>query len=131
MLFFSVYFIFYIFFFFFLMIRRPPRSTLFPYTTLFRSRFQERRPKEFRRKKGEYESHDRLRESHDRRRGEGCGAVLWRDQMDTVDQGGRSEDRAQDPHRRRHVPRGRGRERTDWPAYHRDAGEYGSHRNAS
>src|SRR5687768_18441442 len=26
------------FYFFFLMIRRPPRSTLFPYTTLFRSR---------------------------------------------------------------------------------------------
>src|SRR5437660_7085660 len=31
----SYHFIFY--FFFFLMIRRPPRSTLFPYTTLFRS----------------------------------------------------------------------------------------------
>src|SRR6185436_20344675 len=30
------YFLF-LFFFFFLMIRRPPRSTLFPYTTLFRS----------------------------------------------------------------------------------------------
>src|SRR3712207_9042915 len=30
----SLYFIL----FFFLMIRRPPRSTLFPYTTLFRSR---------------------------------------------------------------------------------------------
>src|SRR5256885_7643442 len=29
------------FFFFFLMIRRPPRSTLFPYTTLFRSRNNE------------------------------------------------------------------------------------------
>src|SRR5256885_16771128 len=29
--------IFFSFFFFFLMIRRPPRSTLFPYTTLFRS----------------------------------------------------------------------------------------------
>src|SRR2546428_12723056 len=30
--------VFYLFlFFFFLMIRRPPRSTLFPYTTLFRS----------------------------------------------------------------------------------------------
>src|SRR6267142_3303701 len=29
--------------FFFLMIRRPPRSTLFPYTTLFRSRLQLRR----------------------------------------------------------------------------------------
>src|SRR2546427_4507593 len=26
--------------FFFLMIRRPPRSTLFPYTTLFRSTFR-------------------------------------------------------------------------------------------
>src|SRR5829696_5125285 len=32
----TIYFIFH-FFFFFLMIRRPPRSTLFPYTTLFRS----------------------------------------------------------------------------------------------
>src|SRR3712207_7337907 len=29
---------YYIHLFFFLMIRRPPRSTLFPYTTLFRSR---------------------------------------------------------------------------------------------
>src|SRR2546422_10811875 len=29
----------YLLFFFFLMIRRPPRSTLFPYTTLFRSGF--------------------------------------------------------------------------------------------
>src|SRR2546430_10002030 len=28
--------------FFFLMIRRPPRSTLFPYTTLFRSFFSSR-----------------------------------------------------------------------------------------
>src|SRR3712207_8191236 len=28
---------YYLFVFFFLMIRRPPRSTLFPYTTLFRS----------------------------------------------------------------------------------------------
>src|SRR2546429_5369668 len=28
-------------YFFFLMIRRPPRSTLFPYTTLFRSIFAE------------------------------------------------------------------------------------------
>src|SRR6266496_4484991 len=31
------------FFFFFLMIRRPPRSTLFPYTTLFRPAVVERR----------------------------------------------------------------------------------------
>src|SRR5688572_33347048 len=28
-----------IYFIFFFLIRRPPRSTLFPYTTLFRSRF--------------------------------------------------------------------------------------------
>src|SRR5690349_24712415 len=30
--------------FFFLMIRRPPRSTLFPYTTLFRSPIGSREP---------------------------------------------------------------------------------------
>src|SRR2546429_6995999 len=33
-----------ILFFFFLMIRRPPRSTLFPYTTLFRSRLPDVSP---------------------------------------------------------------------------------------
>src|SRR5579871_7020841 len=33
----SVFLYCYFVFFFFLMIRRPPRSTLFPYTTLFRS----------------------------------------------------------------------------------------------
>src|SRR6267378_7655820 len=33
------------FIFFFLMIRRPPRSTLFPYTTLFRSRRRLPRPR--------------------------------------------------------------------------------------
>src|SRR2546429_7326468 len=31
--------------FFFLMIRRPPRSTLFPYTTLFRSKFLRASPR--------------------------------------------------------------------------------------
>src|SRR2546425_13175964 len=31
-------FVLFVLSFFFLMIRRPPRSTLFPYTTLFRSR---------------------------------------------------------------------------------------------
>src|SRR5437588_3576108 len=35
----SCSFVFSLLFFFFLMIRRPPRSTLFPYTTLFRSEF--------------------------------------------------------------------------------------------
>src|SRR6266511_5663308 len=43
MLFFTNLVHFILFFsFFFLMIRRPPRSTLFPYTTLFRSADQER-----------------------------------------------------------------------------------------
>src|SRR5438445_13887609 len=32
-----------LYFFFFLMIRRPPRSTLFPYTTLFRSALSRKR----------------------------------------------------------------------------------------
>src|SRR5205085_12079572 len=35
--FFFLFLYFFFFLFFFLMIRRPPRSTLFPYTTLFRS----------------------------------------------------------------------------------------------
>src|SRR5205814_8472432 len=34
----NITYIFMIIFFFFLMLPRPPRSTLFPYTTLFRSR---------------------------------------------------------------------------------------------
>src|SRR2546422_9117179 len=38
------------FFFFFLMIRRPPRSTLFPYTTLFRSQQENRHAEPFHRK---------------------------------------------------------------------------------
>src|SRR2546429_9729307 len=37
LLFVEFYFCTFVFFFFFLMIRRPPRSTLFPYPTLFRS----------------------------------------------------------------------------------------------
>src|SRR3712207_8001897 len=38
-------------FFFFLMIRRPPRSTLFPYTTLFRSGPQRQRSRRPRRRR--------------------------------------------------------------------------------
>src|SRR4029077_21297260 len=52
-------------FFFFLMIRRPPRSTLFPYTTLFRSgrahdtlsfAFHMRRPRRLRPRSEEHTS---------------------------------------------------------------------------
>src|SRR3954466_16432782 len=57
-------------FFFFLMIRRPPRSTLFPYTTLFRSR-RLRRPRGPRRgrrrlpRPGRSEEHTSELQSHD------------------------------------------------------------------
>src|SRR5437879_8515610 len=37
-----LWFLYLFFYLFFLMIRRPPRSTLFPYTTLFRSEAVER-----------------------------------------------------------------------------------------
>src|SRR5436309_12574412 len=55
--------------FFFLMFRRPPRSTLFPYTTLFRSR-ETRLPRRFGRKRRaqlggetvEHEKHVALRD---------------------------------------------------------------------
>src|SRR5256885_17267598 len=43
-------------FFFFLMIRRPPRSTLFPYTTLFRSEYIFDRPKRARDSKWRFET---------------------------------------------------------------------------
>src|SRR2546423_9231821 len=52
-------------FFFFLMIRRPPRSTLFPYTTLFRSHFMFRRS-------------ERLQQKHPQMRHEiASHAIVW------------------------------------------------------
>src|SRR5205809_4527356 len=48
-------------FFFFLMIRRPPRSTLFPYTTLFRSQFK--KGPDPRRARGETDEENRAPES--------------------------------------------------------------------
>src|SRR3712207_7559059 len=51
-------------FFFFLMIRRPPRSTLFPYTTLFRSR----RDVGGHRLRGQRQRAGQAREQGDRRR---------------------------------------------------------------
>src|SRR6516162_11313755 len=57
--------------FFFLMIRRPPRSTLFPYTTLFRSpprppgkRPGSRRPYSWPRRRGSDRKSTRLNSSH-------------------------------------------------------------------
>src|SRR2546421_9894483 len=49
-------------FFFFLMIRRPPRSTLFPYTTLFRSQTRPRlrRNRDGEQPSGPHERDDRV-----------------------------------------------------------------------
>src|SRR2546430_17270351 len=65
-------------FFFFLMIRRPPRSTLFPYTTLFRSNLpdhvaeqqQRRRPDQRRDEIGDLERPVRHHEDAGRQRSE-------------------------------------------------------------
>src|SRR3712207_8673685 len=46
-----------LFLFFFLMIRRPPRSTLFPYTTLFRS-LRRRRERDRAARDPELQGHD-------------------------------------------------------------------------
>src|SRR2546430_5544801 len=61
-----------IFFFFFLMIRRPPRSTLFPYTTLFRSRARQRAERQDR-KLGERHARDLADRATPTRREHGCG----------------------------------------------------------
>src|SRR2546427_8457371 len=53
-------------FFFFLMIRRPPRSTLFPYTTLFRSGAARRRCPRVTRQSS-HESRIPFREMHDKK----------------------------------------------------------------
>src|SRR6266849_5472818 len=50
-------------FLFFLMIRRPPRSTLFPYTTLFRSRHPRVRPDGVRGERPEHRRRSRDRKS--------------------------------------------------------------------
>src|SRR5260370_8294954 len=52
------------------MIRRPPRSTLFPYTTLFRSECVHRRPRHRGHRSGRIAARHRLRNSADRPRSE-------------------------------------------------------------
>src|SRR3712207_7332508 len=65
--------------FFFLMIRRPPRSTLFPYTTLFRSPERGREGRDARR------AGSRRR---DGRADRGCGAARRRRREGVARQGG-------------------------------------------
>src|SRR3712207_9485127 len=50
----------YLFTFFFLMIRRPPRSTLFPYTTLFRSKRNKESDIEYSGERNQQESNEKI-----------------------------------------------------------------------
>src|SRR5947209_17301016 len=59
--------------FFFLMIRQPPRSTLFPYTTLFRSQNDPRGPR----------LHQPHEDGHRPARGSGNRAGRWPDRKST------------------------------------------------
>src|SRR6266705_5629753 len=68
-------------FFFFLMIRRPPRSTLFPYTTLFRSALEA----------------DRGEAAADRRREQDAQHLVRRERA-------QHEARGRDVRRARHLP---------------------------
>src|SRR2546430_13221224 len=70
-------------FFFFLMIRRPPRSTLFPYTTLFRSVMDQPRL---------LENRDPVELSHPGHRRLGAVPVPARDEQDRPPLPGRSEE---------------------------------------
>src|SRR2546427_7697613 len=67
-------------FFFFLMIRRPPRSTLFPYTTLFRSGLHPARP------------WAPSRDGDPKQRADGCGEGSLAASVRGVAPGGRSEE---------------------------------------
>src|SRR3712207_7733046 len=81
-------------FFFFLMIRRPPRSTLFPYTTLFRSadrdRVPERRHRALRARARRADAAERRHHRAGERNGGLVGAAGVKERRAAV--GGRSEE---------------------------------------
>src|SRR2546425_9408890 len=71
-------------FFFFLMIRRPPRSTLFPYTTLFRSQLIRLRVINNREQIAADAVHHRLYHTHHRvRRNRGIHSISARSEEHT------------------------------------------------
>src|SRR5687768_18313649 len=88
---------------FFLMIRRPPRSTLFPYTTLFRShRHQHHFPEQ--EKEQEVERHERA--EHARLQDEQEDVVLLhplRDRGPRRENGNRSEEHTSELQSRLHL----------------------------
>src|SRR2546427_8167098 len=75
------------FYFFFLMIRRPPRSTLFPYTTLFRSPEVKLA-----------EMHAKILPSHRERVFSGFGLKFKRSRSDTNPAGDRKSTRLNSSH---------------------------------
>src|SRR5205809_6552035 len=78
------------YFFFFLMIRRPPRSTLFPYTTLFRSH----------RTSGLERALHQIERAHERRLGELESAERL---LEPGEGGGRSEEHTSELQSRLHL----------------------------
>src|SRR3712207_7532603 len=78
-------------FFFFLMIRRPPRSTLFPYTTLFRSELQAQQGRLARRALGRPQGRARGRRRSAPRPDRRCGKDPQGDRR-RADDGVRSEE---------------------------------------
>src|SRR2546421_601803 len=109
--------IFLYFVFFFLMIRRPPRSTLFPYTTLFRSAGARRACADARGTRLESHRHARI---------PGAGRALPRDAQG-VSAAGRSRSRSPDPGRleRRAVAQHRAPEASATLSLHRRIGGIG------
>src|SRR2546423_6112224 len=102
-------------FFFFLMIRRPPRSTLFPYTTLFRSGSAVREParslpssEEGLGRRPRYASRNPRSEEHTSELQSlaylVCRLLLEKKNLDTMDHALDTLRRRLKPSRRRHTP---------------------------
>src|SRR2546422_8467353 len=81
------------------MIRRPPRSTLFPYTTLFRSAVVRRPP----RSPAPEHGGDRAPQLGGRIVGEGNAAFRLDDRLELVHQGLRSEEHTSELQSRLHL----------------------------
>src|SRR3712207_7126647 len=79
--------------FFFLMIRRPPRSTLFPYTTLFRSLPDDRRALDRARQLGNGAAREGEGEQPDDRQRDGGGKRGAQDAVQRAEQATGEQDR--------------------------------------
>src|SRR5205814_6833243 len=96
-------------FLFFLLLRRPPRSTLFPYTTLFRSLRELRRVRQINRflaaVRGELHEEDRPHDEQrpERQRSQGAGPGEFARRRDAVRHQVRSEEHTSELQSLRHL----------------------------